>query len=171
MAIRVSWSFYTCHWWFVCINLSNLYTGLGICSSVFQAICSFFVSERAICLWKKVNPSRCSFVMSNLSESLMVALLSWATWANCECFKQIAHFCEWFAQGRSLKWGILSERAKSKWAKERIHNPACTVLHTVCWYPIVLLMYSARFWGANARTQYNNQPLSKERDYGPEGDN
>ena len=39
-------------------------------------------SERAIRLWKRVNRSRRSFVMSDLSKSLMVTLLSWATWAN-----------------------------------------------------------------------------------------
>ena len=30
-------------------------------------------------------------------------------------------------------------------------------------------MYSAWFLGANARTQYDNRPLSEERGYGPDG--
>ena len=40
-------------------------------------------SERVICSWKRVNCSRRSFFISNLSKSLTVALLSWSTWANC----------------------------------------------------------------------------------------
>ena len=38
---------------------------------VFRAICSIFVSKRAIRSWKRSNRSRRSFVMSDLSESLM----------------------------------------------------------------------------------------------------
>ena len=45
-------------------------SGLGIRSSVFRAIRSFFVSERAICSWKRANHSHCYFVMSDLSESI-----------------------------------------------------------------------------------------------------
>ena len=73
----------------------------------------------------KVVSSPRSFVLSNLSESLTVgsrsyvksyesdlltvALLPWATQA-------IAH-------SYSFIWAILSERAKSEWAKERIPHP------------------------------------------------
>ena len=39
--------------------------------------------------------------------------------------------------------------------------------------PLILdkqLMYSAQFKGANTRTQQDSQPLSEERDYGPDCD-
>ena len=52
-------------------------------------------SERANCSWKRANCSHHSFVISDLSKSLTVNLLSWATWVNCS--------------SRSLK--------KSEWAK------------------------------------------------------
>ena len=165
---------------------SSRKTGLGIRSSLFQTIRSFFVSERTIRLWKGANRSRRSFVMSDLSESLLVALLSFVksdrseslkshfkkerqivmgairSWAwkgvkNTNFSSDSLVFCEWFAgittksltslflksdesnmltslfckerheriaYSRSIKWAILSEKAKSKWAKERIHNTA-----------------------------------------------
>ena len=55
-----------------CLSRHLREPGLGIRSLVFRAICSFFVSERAIHWWKRAFLSCCSFVMSNLSESLMV---------------------------------------------------------------------------------------------------
>ena len=151
---------------------SWLSTGLGICSSV-------FLSELLIfCEWK-----------SEVSNSLMVAILWWATWANrsghylkrsncakcdlgdsllgikrgktvkniwkirifwanrsffaspsLESWANNSHcsflksdesnllFCkeqhERIAHGPSLKWAILSERAKSEWAKERMSERA-----------------------------------------------
>ena len=50
----------------------------------------------------------CSFVLSDLSDSLKVAHFLWATWAICS---------------RSLIWFVLNER----WANERIPSPASNV--------------------------------------------
>ena len=43
---------------------------VGMCSWVCRAMYSFFVRERAIRWWKRATRFRCSFDMSNLSESL-----------------------------------------------------------------------------------------------------
>ena len=43
--------------------LLHMNSGLEICSSVFQANCLFFVSERAIGSWKRANSPHRSFVM------------------------------------------------------------------------------------------------------------
>ena len=50
-------------------GLSVPWAGLGICSSVFRAIWSFFVSERGIRTWKRANRSRRSFVLSKWAKS------------------------------------------------------------------------------------------------------
>ena len=56
-----------------------LYTGslagMGICFSVFRANHSFFVSKRAIHKGKRATCSHFSFVKSDMSESLTIALL------------------------------------------------------------------------------------------------
>ena len=56
-----------------------LYTGslagMGICFSVFRANHSFFVSKRAIHKLKRATCSHFSFVKSDMSESLTIALL------------------------------------------------------------------------------------------------
>ena len=63
----------------------------------------FFVSKRVNEQFAHKKPSDlliCSFMMSDLSESLTVALLSWVTWAICswslfchERLEQFAHSC------------------------------------------------------------------------------
>ena len=72
-----------------CLAICLQNAGLGIQSSVFQAIRSLFVSRRAIRSWKRAIRSwkraicSChSFVLCNLSKSPTVPLLSWATWVN-----------------------------------------------------------------------------------------
>ena len=80
-------------------------------------------SERAIRLWKRANLCCRAFVLSDLSESLIVTLFKRTTGVN----RLQSLFCsEWherfigFAHYRSLKksdWAVLSKRAKSKWAK------------------------------------------------------
>ena len=49
-------------------------TGLGICSMIFLANSSFFVSKKAICSKKIANRYCHSFVKSNRSDSLTGAL-------------------------------------------------------------------------------------------------
>ena len=63
--------------------------------------------------------------MSDLSDSLTGAHLSWATWVirsqsliSPETSEQIAH-------SFSFKWAILSKLANEQLAKEQIPNPAC----------------------------------------------
>ena len=55
-----------------------IFQGWEFVHRFFERITSFFVSERTICSWKRVNRSRRSFVMSNLSKLLKVALFK--TW-------------------------------------------------------------------------------------------
>ena len=91
-------------------------------------------SERVICSWKRVNCSRRSFFISNLSKSLTVALLSWSTWANRSRWLFCKERREWllfpgfgiFSFAHSLfalllkiahfkerPWAILSKKSKS----------------------------------------------------------
>ena len=125
-------------------SFSELWAGLEIPSSVFWMICSFFVIERAIRSRKRGNCSCRSFVMSDLSKLLTVALLSWVTSVNRSLFLFLKKPMseqrrELFALGHkkeeklsktdkkshhsshnySWKWTILSERAKSEWANSQ----------------------------------------------------
>ena len=97
----------------------HIFSGLGICSSVFWANRSFFVKKWAN-KWfaQKTSDSLiCSFLMSDLSNSLMIAHFLWATWANRswslifgerpERLAHIAHF--WWAT-----WAICSHRSPKK---------------------------------------------------------
>ena len=61
----------------------------------------------------KIVHSR-SFVMSNLSNSLTVALLTWATWAICSQMLICPEQSEWIAHSRSFDLSDLN-----KWANER----------------------------------------------------
>ena len=108
-------------------------TGLGNHSLVFQVNQK---SERLIRSWKRVNCPCGSFVVSDESESLMVALLSWAMGAihsrllffqeqleriTSESLKSLFYKGLWkvIAHSHSLNWAIFSKSAKSKWANER----------------------------------------------------
>ena len=96
---------------------SALCAGLGICSSVFWAIRSIFVSERANRSRKRVNHSHHSFVMSGLSKSLTVALLSWD-----ELPELIAHSHSFFKSDRneSLKSLFKKEQmSKERWEQKK----------------------------------------------------
>ena len=69
------------------------------------------------------------FWLSNLSESLMVAHLSWATWAIGSCSLISSERPERFAHGLSFVLSDLSESLTvahlnwAKWANERISSP------------------------------------------------
>ena len=100
---------------------SNTFPGLGIRSSVFWANRSFFakkMSEWAI-RSKKSNSLDRSFLVSDLSKSLMVAHLSWATWASRSQLLICPERSEWISHSRSFDLSDLS-----KWANEQIPNPA-----------------------------------------------
>ena len=60
-----------------------------------------------------------SFVMSNLSDSLMVALLSWVTWAICSQSLIFPEQSERFTHSCSFVLSDLSKWAMSKWAKSQ----------------------------------------------------
>ena len=77
---------------------------------------SFFASDL---LESRASHSHQSFLKSDESNSLM--------------FLFCKEWREQIAQGRFLKWVILSKRAKSKWAKERIPNPAQNI-NQVHWH-------------------------------------
>ena len=68
--------------------------GLGICSSVFRANCSWFAkNERMRDSLKKIsNELIRSLLVSDLSDSLMVAHFWWAAWVNRS---NSLIFCEW----------------------------------------------------------------------------
>ena len=94
---------------------------------------SFFcVKERMSDSLKKTsNPLICSFIMSDLSESLTTALLTWATWAirsqslfYPEQSEQIAHSRSFDLSGLS-KWANeqMSEWAMNEWAMSEWANP------------------------------------------------
>ena len=97
--------------------------GLGICSLVFRANRLFLPkNERMSNSLKKTSDSLiCSFLVSDLSDSLMITHFLWATWANCswslifgerpERLAHIAHF--WWATS-----AIRSHRSpkKREWA-------------------------------------------------------
>ena len=65
----------------------------------------------------------CSFVMSNLSNSLTVALLTWATWVICSqsliCHEQ----SEQIAHSHSFDLSDLSKWVNELWANEPIPSP------------------------------------------------
>ena len=122
--------------WWVRGWLVKLFSGLGVRSSVFWAICSFYVSEREICSWKRAKR------IKKLSKHMKNTNFSSYLLVYCEQFAPITSqsltmpfFKERIAHGRSLKWAILcergneqkseewmSKRAKSEWAKERRVN-------------------------------------------------
>ena len=119
-------------WWVTWVNRSRLLI-FGEQPERFAHSCSFVISDLSNLLllpFKKEGMSESliflktsdllihSFIMCNLSKSLMVALLSWVTWAIrsqsliCpERSEQIVHSC-------SSKWTM------SKWANEQTPNPA-----------------------------------------------
>ena len=72
---------------------------------------------------KRINHG-CSFFMSNLSDSLKVPLLSWATWAIRSQLLICPEWSERIVHSCSLKWAILSDWAISQWANEWIPSPA-----------------------------------------------
>ena len=102
------------------------------------------MSEWVICSKKRSDSLIRSFLMSNLSNSLMITLFVWATWANCSWslifgerpkgFAHIAHFwwATWAIHSRSLICLEWSERSAnicsydlskmSEWANERWAN-------------------------------------------------
>ena len=67
----------------------TVFSGLGICSSVFWANQSFFakneliMSKWAICSKKPAIHSFAHFLVSDLSKSLMVIHFWWANWVIC----------------------------------------------------------------------------------------
>ena len=79
--------------------------------------------ERAISSGKSVNRSCCSIVMSDLSELLTVALLSWATWPNhswllfykkrWEQIAQVAFFKRANEEGRWERFALELKRGKT----------------------------------------------------------
>ena len=104
-----------------------------------------FFEEIAHLLIYHEQPERiahgCSFVMSDLSDSLMVALLLWATWAICsqsliclEWSEQIAYCCSFDFSDLS-KW---ANEQMSEWANEWISSPGSAVCITpqslTLWY-------------------------------------
>ena len=66
------------------LQLLRKYTGLGIRSSIFWANCSFLAKNERMSdsLKKRCNLLIRSFLVSNLSDSLMVTHFWWANWAN-----------------------------------------------------------------------------------------
>ena len=79
----------------------------------------------------------CSFVMSDLSDLLMVALLSWATWAICSQLLICAEQFELFAHSRSFVLSDLSEWAMSEWANSQPWGEV---------YPLTLLILACLIW-------------------------
>ena len=83
-------------------NLLNFFEGIAhlLWAKEKWAICSKKPSNSLICPERpEGNAHICSFVMSDLSDSLTVAHLSWATWANPShlliCPEQFEHMSEW----------------------------------------------------------------------------
>ena len=68
-----------------------------------------------------------SFVLSILKDSLMVALLSWATWALRSQLLICPERSEWMAHSCSLKLAILSKWAMSEWA----NSQPCKIIYNV----------------------------------------
>ena len=109
------------------------YAGLGIRSSVFWANRSFFAQKWANEQFtKKTSDSLIrSCLVSNLSDSLMVAHFLWATWANRSRSLICLEPPERFAHSAHLSWAIWGNRSQSliwferneRWAKERIPSP------------------------------------------------
>ena len=78
-------------------------------------------SNLLICSLTMSNLSSHSFVMSNLSNLLTIAHLSWATWAISSLFLICPEQSEQMAQSCSLQWAIFfSKWAMSEWANEQI---------------------------------------------------
>ena len=85
-------------------------------------------SKRAIHLRKRANRSRCSFVMSDLSQSLTVALLLWATWVNHSrllfCKERGSESLKSLFKIKKSEWawqmGKLSKHTKNRFFFERI---------------------------------------------------
>ena len=69
-----------------------------------------------------------SFVMSNLSDSLTVAILTWATWAIRSQSLICPERSEQITHSRSFDLSDLSKWANGRWANERIPNPASGIL-------------------------------------------
>ena len=88
----------------------SLYPGLGIQSMVFWSNQSFFVIERSIWSWKRLNYSRQSFLKINGIDGLMVDLFQRSTWV---------------IRSRLIFLKIEKiERLKIKRSKDSIPNPA-----------------------------------------------
>ena len=98
------------------------------------ANCSFFLF-----VWMSNSHTKnwaiCCFIMSNLSESLTVTLLSWATWAIQSWLLFCHEWPEQFAHSRSFFLNNLSDSltvahlssviwANEQWANERNPYPA-----------------------------------------------
>ena len=110
----------------------NTRVGNSLIGSLSESL--IFVSERAkvrfarffdriaqVALNKRAMSANCSrslFCYERTQQCAHIALLLRATRA---MFKWIAHGC-------FLYWALLSERGKSKWAKERIPNPVLWIL-------------------------------------------
>ena len=74
----------------------------------------------------------CSFVMSDLSNSLIVTLLTWATWAIRSQLLICPERSEQIAHSHSLKWVIFSIWAMSERANSHpggVHRRSFKLLH------------------------------------------
>ena len=71
----------------------------------------------------------CSFIMSNLRESLTVAHahMSWATWMICSQWLICPERSQRIAHSHSFDLSNLSKWANEWWVKEQIPNPDITI--------------------------------------------
>ena len=125
---RLEWFAHIAHfWWATCSFLKNLqkivpkkYDSKQILLSELLVFCK----QKCESLKKTSDSLICSFIMSNLRKLLMVALLTWVTWAIRSQSLICPERSEQIAHSHSFDLSELIERANERWANKRIPNPA-----------------------------------------------
>ena len=127
--------------WAMSKNVKTIYSVLGICSFVFWANHWLFAKKWANEWFAQKSeqfahlpifgerPERFahnrSFLVSDLSKSLMVAQFWWATWVICSQSLICLERSEQIAHSRSFDLSDLSKGAMSKWANSQPWRIAC----------------------------------------------